>query len=321
MVRQAMAEYSISQRRACRLLATDRTSARYPARNAGGATDLSGALAELARRYPRYGYRRLWAALRRAGYAVNHKRVYRLYRQAGLKLRRKQGRRLTHRGAALVAPARPNQQWAADFVYDRIGDGRAIRVLTVIDQFSRECLGLAVDTGISSRQVVRTLERILAGRAQPQSLRLDNGPEFRSRYFNAWCTGRGIALDYIAPGRPTENGYIESFNGKLRDECLNLYSFRNLDDARARIGRWREHYNSSRPHSALGYLAPAEFAAQWNAALTRTAAPEDLALAVRSAAPPTRKRHFSASPLSPVKGEDIKMLNHNSAQSLIMGGR
>jgi putative transposase len=302
-------------------MATDRSSARYQARRVGSEAGLRQELEQLAQRHPRYGYRRLWVELRRAGYPINHKRVYRLYRQARLTLRRKAGRRLTHRGVALAHLTRPNQQWALDFVYDRIGDGRALRVLTIIDEFTRECLATEADTGISARQVARVLERILKSRPSPLSLRCDNGPEFRSRYFSAWCKSHRLGLEYIAPGRPTQNGYIESFNGKLRDECLNLNCLRNLADARDRIGRWREHYNSSRPHSALGYLAPTQFAAQWNAALTRTAAPGSLALAVQRAAPPIRNRHFFASPLNPVKGEDEKMLNHNTTQPLIVGGR
>lgn len=316
-----MSQFSISERRACSLVAIDRSSARYQVRRVGREAGLRGVLEELAQRHPRYGYRRLWVELRRAGYAVNHKRVYRLYRQARLMLRRKAGRRLTHRGVPLAQLTRPNQQWALDFVHDRIGEGRALRVLTIIDEFTRECLATEVDTGISSRQVAMTLERILATRPGPHSLRCDNGPEFRSRYFNAWCQSHRIGLEYIAPGQPTQNGYIESFNGKLRDECLNLNCLRNLNDARERIARWREHYNSSRPHSALGYLAPAQFAAQWNAACTRTAAPGGLALAVQSAAPLIQNRHFFPSPLKPVKGEDEKMLNNNAAHSLIMGGR
>jgi putative transposase len=264
---------------------------------------------------------RLWAELRAAGYAVNHKRVYRLYRQARLKLRRKAGRRLIARGSPLAQLTRPNQQWALDFVHDRVGEGRALRVLTIIDEFTRECLATEVDTGISSRQVALTLERILELRPGPLSLRCDNGPEFRSRYFNAWCKSHRIELEYIAPGRPTQNGYIESFNGKLRDECLNLNCWRNLGEARQKIGRWREHYNSSRPHSALGYRAPAKFAAQWNAALSRTAAPGSLALAVQSAAPQIRNLHFFAAPLKQVKGADEKMLNNKPAQPLVMGGR
>jgi putative transposase len=317
-----MQQFSISQRRACRLVAIDRSSARYQARRMDGDPALLSALEELARRHPRYGYRRLWVELRRGGYAVNHKRVYRLYRQARLKLRRKQGRRrLVHRAATPAQLTRPNQQWALDFVHDRIGDGRAIRVLTVVDQFTRECLATEVDTGLSARQVARTLERILKSRPAPRSLRLDNGPEFRSRYFNAWCASHGLGLDYIAPGRPMQNGYIESFNGKLRDECLNLNCFRNLSDARERIEGWREHYNSNRPHSALDYLAPAQFAEKWNAAPTRTASARQpvTGSAERSATDP--KSAFFRLDLSPSEGQGEKMLNNNPARSLIMGGR
>ncbi len=314
-----MQQFSISQRRACRLIPIARSSARYQARVERDDGDLGRKLEALAQRHPRYGYRRLWAELRSAGYVVNHKRVYRLYRHSHLTLRRKAGRRLTHRGAALAQLTQPNEQWALDFVHDRIGEGRAIRVLTIIDEFTRECLATEVDTGISARQVARTLERILESRPVPRSLRCDNGPEFRSRYFHAWCKSHRIALEYIAPGRPTQNGYIESFNGKLRDECLNLNCLRNLNDARERNGRWREHYNSSRPHSALGYLAPEHFALKWSAALTRTAAPAELALAVQRAAPRTKNLHFSASPVQSVKGEVEKMPITNS-HPLIPGG-
>jgi putative transposase len=252
-----MEQFSISQRRACRLVAIDRSSARYQARRVGGETGLRNALEELAQRHPRNGYRRLWVELRRGGFAVNHKRVYRLYRQARLKLRRKAGRRLSHRGVPLAQLTRPNQQWALDFVHDRIGDGRALRVLTIIDEFTRECLAIEVDTGISSRQVARVLERIQESRPSPLSLRCDNGPEFRSRYFNAWCKSQRIGLEYIAPGRPMQNGYIESFNGKLRDECLNGEIFYSLKEAKVVIQQWRKHYNTIRPHSSLNYRPPA----------------------------------------------------------------
>jgi putative transposase len=317
-----MALFSISQRRACRLVAIDRSSARYQARSVGGETVLRGALEELAQRHPRYGYRRLWVELHRGGYAVNHKRVYRLYRQARLKLRRQAGRRLTHRGVPLAQFTRPNQQWALDFVHDRIGDGRALRVLTIIDEFTRECLATEVDTGISSRQVARVLARILESRSTPLSrCAATMGPSSAAATSTPGARASASSSSTSRRDGRCRMVIIESFNGKLRDECLNLNCLRNLNDARERIGRWREHYNSSRPHSALGYLAPAQFAAQWNAALTRTAAPGSLALAVQSAAPPIQNRHFFASPLNPVKGEDEKMLNNNSAQSLIMGGR
>ncbi len=273
----------------------------------------------LAQANPRYGYRRLCDGLHELGYRVNHKRVYRLYRAAHLLLRRKVVRRLRHPGAALPKLERPNEQWALDFVHDRIGEGRAIRILSALDQFTREWVGTAVDTGISSRQVARVLEAILEQRPAPLSLRTDNGPEFRSRYFKAWCASRRIALEYIAPGRPMQNGYVESFNGRLRDECLNLNCFRNLNEAREKIERWRQHYNTRRPHSALGHLTPLQFAQQWYAATRSTAVPGNLPLAVQRASPQIQNPHFFASPSAAVAGEDEKMLNP-ATQSLTMGG-
>lgn len=315
-----MKQFSLSQRRACRLLAIDRSSARYQVRRRTDA-ELSAVLEQLAQRHPRYGYRRLWAQLRNAGYRINHKRVYRLYRMTALTMRRKATRRLTHKGAGLPQLTRSDQQWALDFVHDQIGDGRALRALTVVDQFTRECLAIEVDTGISSRQVARTLERILEHRPTPRSLRSDNGTEFRSRYFKAWCASHRIGLEYIAPGRPMQNGYIESFNGKLRDECLNLHCFRNLNDARDRIEGWREHYNQQRPHSALGYRTPQQFAQQqWSSAPARTAGPQELALAVHGPPPRIPQPHFFASPSDQAKGADEKMSNSKATQSLVMGG-
>ena len=300
-------QFGISERRACVVLGVDRSSARYQRRTGAADAELVGALERLAQGNPRYGYRRLCEGLRELGYRVNHKRVYRLYRERRLPLRRKVRRRIRHGGAALPQMHRPNQQWALDFVHDRIGEGRAIRILTAVDQFTREWVVTAVDTGISSRQVARALERVLVQRAAPLSLRTDNGPEFRSRYFRAWCASRRIALEYIAPGRPTQNGYVESFNARLRDECLNLNCFRNLNEAREKIEDWRRHYNTRRPHSALAHLSPAQFAEKWNAAARRTAVPADPALAVLGDPPPIQKSHFFASPHAAVNGEAEKM--------------
>jgi putative transposase len=163
-------------------------------------------------------------------------------------------------GAPLRRCTVPNQEWALDFVHDVIASGRVIRVLGVVDAYTRECLALEVDTSLPSRRVTRVLERIISQRGQPQSIRCDNGPELTSRYFLAWCIERKIELIHIQPGRPMQNGRIESFNGKLRDECLRVSWFYNLWDARGKIARWREEYNQQRPHSSLGYRTPAEFA-------------------------------------------------------------
>jgi putative transposase len=217
-------------------------------------------LAEAARAKPRFGYRRLELALRAQGMKVNHKRVYRVYREAGLCLRRKKRKHCVRAGTPQRSCTVPNQEWALDFVHDVIASGRVIRVLSVVDAYTRECLALEVDTSLPSRRVTRVLERIICERGLPQSIRCDNGPELTSRYFLAWCIERKIELIHIQPGRPMQNGRIESFNGKLRDECLRVSWFYNLWDARAKIARWREEYNQERPHSSLGYRTPAEFA-------------------------------------------------------------
>ena len=183
-----------------------------------------------------------------------------MYREAGLCLKRKKRRHCVRAGAPLRTCTVPNQEWALDFVHDVIASGRTIRVLSVGDAYTRECLALEVDTSFASRRVTRVLEQIVAERGLPQSIRCDNGPELTSRYFLAWCIERKIELIHIQPGRPMQNGRIESFNGKLRDECLRVSWFHNLWDARTKIRHWRDEYNQERPHSSLGYRTPAEFA-------------------------------------------------------------
>jgi putative transposase len=252
-------EYRFSERQACRLLDVDRTSFRYearPDRNAG----LTEALLELARQKPRYGYRRLWAVLARRGWAVNVKRVYRLYCREGLAVRRLKRKRLVRSAPINAHLTNANQEWALDFVTDGTASGRGLRMLTVVDSFTRECPAIEVNTGLSGRQVTRVLERAMADRGKPRTVRCDNGPEFTSRHFIGWCEEQHITLLHIQPGRPMQNGYIESFNGRLRDECLNANWFLNLGDARRKIERWREEYNAERPHSSLGYRTPEEYA-------------------------------------------------------------
>ena len=217
-------------------------------------------LVEAARRKPRFGYRRLELELLAQGVRVNHKKIYRVYREAGLCLKRRKRRHCTRAGAPLRVCTAANQEWALDFVHDVIASGRAIRVLTVVDAYTRECLALEVDTSFASRRVTRVLEQIVAERGLPQSLRCDNGPEFTSRHFLAWAIERKIELIHIQPGKPMQNGRIESFNGKLREECLRVSWFYNLWDARMKVGHWRQEYNQERPHSSLGYRTPAEFA-------------------------------------------------------------
>ena len=245
-------------RRVCGLLSVAVSSYRYQCK--GEDEELRDRLVEAARTKPRFGYRRLEVELRARGMKVNHKRVYRVYREAGLCLRRKKRKHCVRAGAPLRMCTVPNQEWALDFVHDVIASGRVIRVLSVVDACTRECLALEVDTSLPSRRVTRVLEQIIAERGLPQSIRCDNGPELTSRYFLAWCIERRIELIHIQPGKPMQNGRIESFNGKLRDECLRISWFYNLWDARRKIQLWREEYNQRRPHSSLGYRTPAEFA-------------------------------------------------------------
>ena len=266
-----MVEFHYSERQACKLVDVDRSSYRYeprPDRNG----KLREALVALARQKPRWGYRRLWAVLSRRGHDVNVKRIYRLYRQAHLAVRRLKRKRL-ERGApvnALLTAA--NHEWGLDFVSDAVASGRGIRMLTVVDGYTRECPTIEVGVSVGSGRVTRALDRVIAERGAPKSIRCDNSPEFTSRHFLAWCEERGITLIHIQPGRPMQNGYVESFNGRLRDECLNASWFLNVVDAKEKIERWRVEYNSDRPHSSLAYRTPAEFAKTCSELTSRMAA-------------------------------------------------
>ena len=197
--------------------------------------------------------------LRKEGEPVNHKRIFRIYRAAGLSVKRRKRKRLVRVGQPAFAATQPNQQWSLDFVHDRLANGRTLRVLTVVDTFTRECLALDVDTCLPSRRVTRTLDAVIADRGRPQSIRLDNGAELTSRHFLSWGIDRRIELHHIQPGKPVQNAFIESFNGKFRDECLNTSWFKNLWEARRRIAAWRTEYNHERPHSSLNYRTPHEF--------------------------------------------------------------
>jgi len=252
--------YGAGQRKACELVGIARSSYRYESRKRD--EELRVLLLRLGQEQPRYGYRRLAVLLRREGVAVNHKRIFRVYRAAGLSVRRKCRKRLVRMGSNLGEPiTKANQQWGIDFVHDVLATGRKFRIFSVVDACSRECPRLEVDTAFPSRQVTRTLDEVIAARGKPESIRLDNGPELTSRHFLAWAQERQIELRYIDPGKPVQNAKVESFNGRLRDECLNVSWFANLWDARQKINAWREHYNNERPHSSLGYLTPTAFAA------------------------------------------------------------
>ena len=252
------AGFHLSERRACKLLGVDRASYRYepkPDRNA----ELREELVKLARQKLRYGYRRLHAVLERRGKAVNVKRVYRLYTEEGLAVRRRRRKRLVRDRVADARLLRANQEWAMDFIVDGLANGRMVRILSVVDAFTRECLVLEADTSLGSGRVTRALDRLIEERGRPESLRSDNGPEFTSRRMLGWAEDHKINLVHIQPGRPMQNGHVESFHGRLRDECLNISWFRTLNDVRRTLENYQQEYNCERPHSSLAYRTPAEF--------------------------------------------------------------
>ena len=259
-VRVAREEGQLSERRACGLIGMNRGSWRYQRKGRNEAA-LRARLRELAGERPRFGYRRLHRLLRREKWMVNHKRIYRLYREEGLAVRRRKSRRL--RAAArvpLALPERANQMWTMDFTRDTLASGRKFRTLNLMDGYTREALRIEIDTSLPGVRVVQVLEKVAQERGLPETIQVDNGPEFISRVVDQWAYANGVALHFIAPGKPVQNAFIESFNGKFRDECLNQSWHTSLEDARRSIEAWRQDYNTVRPHSSLGYLTPEEYA-------------------------------------------------------------
>jgi putative transposase len=270
-VRRLLVEYKASERRVCGLIGVPRSSGRYLSRRDD--SRIQERLRELAREHPRFGYRRLYLYLREE-MTVNHKKVQRVYRELGLSVkrtRRKHLRRTIEPRPVLTAP---NQEWALDFASDVTHASQRFRVLGVIDSFTRQSHVLETATSFPSRRLTRELERAIAAHGKPQAIRCDNGPEMTSRHFLAWAIAWKIDIVHIQPGKPTQNGTMESFNGKLRDECLNTSWFWNVFDARRRISAWKAEYNSRRPHSSLGYLTPDEFARQYQLRVLREATAE-----------------------------------------------
>jgi len=257
-------EYSASERRVCELMEVARTTFRYQIRRDD--SELRDRLLNLAREHPRYGYRRLHVLLRREEEVVNHKRVQRVYQEMGLSVKRTRRKHLARIFQPRPPLTGPNQEWSIDFASDVTASGRRLRVLSVIDSFTRQSLSLEVDSSFPSRRVTRVLKAAMERFGRPQSIRCDNGPELTSRHFLAWAIDWKIDLVHIQPGKPTQNGGMESFNGKLRDECLSTSWFWNLFDARRKISAWKTEYNSRRPHSSLSYLTPDEFARRWKTA-------------------------------------------------------
>jgi len=254
-----MAGHGLSERRACKLLGVDRKSYRYEGKRDDDG-ELRRQMIELAWQKPRYGYRRLGVLLARRGWKVNHKKLYRLYAEEHLAVRRLRRKRIARPAAPISELTAANQEWAMDFVMDSLASGRGFRALTVVDGYTRECLAIEADSCLSAPRVTRVLDRVIQDRGKPDVIRCDNGPEFTSRHFLGWCEENRIRLLHIAPGRPMQNGRVESFNGRLRDECLNASWFLTLVGARTKIEQWRVEYNEDRPHSSLEYLSPNEFA-------------------------------------------------------------
>lgn len=256
-----MAAHGFSQRRACRLIEVDPKTVRRQA--AADAPEVRQRLRELAGERRRFGYRRLGILLAREGMTMNHKKLLRLYREEGLAVRRRRGRkRATGTRAPMAVPQGPNRRWSLDFVADALSWGRRFRVLAVVDDFTRECLALVVDSSIGGTRVVRELDTLIARRGRPATIVSDNGTELTSRAVLDWTNRSGVEWHYIAPGKPTQNAFVESFNGRFRDECLNEEVFASLAEARSIIERWRRDYNRVRPHSAHGGLTPEAVARQ-----------------------------------------------------------
>jgi len=259
-VAHAVSIFSVSQRRACKIIGADRTSVRYRHRRPDDGA-LRARLKALAAIRRRFGYRRLHVLLKREGTLVNHKKLRRLYSEEHLQVRRRCGRkRALGTRSPIAIPQGANQRWSLDFLSDALTDGRRFRILAIVDDFTRECLCLIADTSLSGVRVIRELEAIITWRGQPAMCVSDNGTELTSMAILRWCQERIVEWHYIAPGKPTQNAFIESFNGRLRDELLNETLFTSLAQARAVLAAWKHDYNTSRPHSGLGWLTPSEFA-------------------------------------------------------------
>lgn len=258
----AIREKDYSQRRACGLVGLHPKTYRYASKRTGD-EELRPRLRELASQRRRFGYRRLGLLLARQGIRLNHKKLYRLYKEERLSVRRRGGRkRALGTRAPMAVPQDRNLRWSLDFVMDTLVSGRRFRILTVVDDFTRECLGLVADTSLTGHRVVRELNRIIETRGSPGMIVSDNGTELTSNAILGWQQEHGVEWHYIAPGKPMQNGFVESFNGRLRDECLNEHLFANLNEARQIIEAWRIDYNTNRPHTSLKGLTPTEFAAR-----------------------------------------------------------
>ena len=252
--------FGLSQRRSCGILGIGRSSYRYQQKRNDEDDAIRQRLREIAQKRRRFGCPRIHWMLRREGYVINHKRTERLYREEHLWLRiRRRRKRASVNRIALPKPKHPNHIWSMDFVHDNLVVGRAVRLLPVLDEYTRQCHAIEVDTSIGGSRVCRVLDRVAQRVGLPEVIVIDNGPEFIGNALDAWAYRRGVTLHFITPGKPVENAYMESFNGRLRDECLNEHWFMTLEHTRRIVEEWRIDYNQCRPHSSLGHLTPDEF--------------------------------------------------------------
>lgn len=254
-----METHGISERHACRVLKVHRSVMRYTCHGRDDSA-LRERLKQLAAHYPRYGYLILHALLKREGLVLNRKRTYRIYTELGLQVRTKRRKKLVRPRIPMAVPMRANERWSLDFVSDQLACGRRFRILNVVDDHTRECVGQLTDVSISGARMARYLSELGIERKLPATIVCDNGTEMTSKAMFFWSRETGVKLNFIQPGKPTQNAFVESFNGKFRDGCLNQHWFRNLSEARNIIDNWRKHYNEVRPHSSLGYQPPAVFA-------------------------------------------------------------
>jgi len=264
VVSHLVSAYGLAQRRACRLANLNFSTWQYRSIRQA-ASGLRRRIVELAGMRRRFGYRRIYILLRREGWQVNHKAVHRIYREEGLQERKRNRKRISPVDRQpIMLPGRVNERWSMDFVSDGLFNGSRFRTLNIVDDFSRECPVIEVDTSLPGTRVVRVLERLAETRGLPAAIVVDNGPELISKALDEWAYRNGVRLHFIEPGKPIQNAFVESFNGRFRDECLNEHWFTSLADARKTIEAWRIDYNTQRPHSSLGYATPEEFASRYH---------------------------------------------------------
>lgn len=260
VVSSLMSSQDLSQRRACQLANLHRSTYHYQTKQPARDVALRVRMKQLATLHSAYGYLILHALLKQEGLVVNKKRTYRVYTEEGLQVRTKRRKKLYRPRVCLELPDTSNERWSMDFVHDQLSNGRRFRVLNVVDDYSRECILQLADTSISGIRVARSLTELIQRRGKPNSIICDNGTEFTSKAMFFWARDNHIKLNFIQPGKPTQNAFVESFNGKFRNECLNQHWFLSLHEARQEIRKWQHHYNTVRPHSSLNYLPPSQYA-------------------------------------------------------------